>query len=251
MRTYLYLLVGVLGLAACGEEATPPAAAPAPSAAPSSLAPLETKLPDLEVRGDGSDRFASCIGKFGADEATAGDETPALSKALDAMQPVLGKCVTKDPPPGKLMVDVDVAADGKGKAGTMHMCGTPWELATCMQQKLHDADYGIKTPRGVTVPIDFGAPTAPPPNKFVGGAMTALQSSLKDLHACLATAQAKEKGTHASASFHLDVDLTGKIIGTDLNPFEGNQDLLTCAATVISKLKFLTQGTAVVRVVLW
>lgn len=251
MRSYLWLFVGVLGLGACGEEAAPPAAAPAPSAAPSSLSPLETKLPDLEVRGDGSDRFASCVGKFGPDDATAGDETAALGKALDGMQATLGKCVTKDPPAGKLLVDVDVAADGKGKAGLMHMCGTPWELATCMQQKLHDGDYGIKTPRVVTVPIDFNAPTAATPNKFVLGAMTALQSSLKDLHACLSTAQAKEKGTHASASFHLDVDLTGKIIGTDLNPFEGNQDLLTCAATVISKLKFLTQGTAVVRVVLW
>ncbi|CAN5479378.1 hypothetical protein BH09MYX1_BH09MYX1_56040 [soil metagenome] len=213
---------------------------------------MEAKLPDLEVRGDGSDRFSSCIGSFGADDAAAGDETDALSKALDTLQPALAACVTKDPPPGKLLVDVDIAADGKGKAGTMHMCGTPWELASCMQRKLHDGDFGTKTPRTVTVPIAFARPSGPPPAKFVSGAVIALQSGLKDLHACLSTEQAKDKATHASASFHLDVDQTGKVIGADLNPFEGNQDLLACAATAITKIRFSPQqGTAVVRVVLW
>jgi uncharacterized protein YuzE len=256
MRTYLLFLgvvaVPCLALASgCGEDPAAPAAAPTATTAPSSLAMPEAKLPDLEIRGDGSERWSSCLGAFGPDDATAGDETEALGKALEAMQPALATCVKGAPPPGKLLVDVVVDADGKGKAGAMRMCGTTWELADCMHAKLEGGAYGIKTPRMVTVPIDFGKTDAAP-SKFVMGASVTLQTAVKDLHACLATEQAKTKATHASASVHLDVDQTGKVIGIDLNPFEGNQDLLSCAATAIAKVRFNpVQGTGVLRLLLW
>lgn len=243
------LLSCALVVVACEAEA-PPAAAPTPTTSASSLAPPEARLPDLDVRGDGSDRFSTCLGSFGPDDASAGDETEALGKALEALQPELAKCVTKDPPPGKLLVEIEVK-DGKGKAGAMHMCGVDWALADCMRGKLDGQELGLKTPRTVTVPIAFGAIATAPPSRFVTGAMSALQSSLKDLHACLATEKAKDDKTHASANFHLDVDQTGKLIGADLNPFESNQDLLGCAATSISKLHFVTQGTGALKILLW
>jgi hypothetical protein len=78
--------------------------------------------------------------------------------------------------------------------------------------------------------------------------MVALQGSLRDLHACLSTVLAKRPNANASATLHLDVDLTVKIFGTNLDPWHGNQDLLTCAAGTVGKLNFSMQGTAVLKV---
>ena len=217
------------------------------SAEMAALAPLETHLPDLEVRADGSDRFSACLGSMGRDDATNGDEI--LNKALADLEPTLRSCLPGQVPPGKLVATVEIGKDGVASSvAPLRICGVPWDVAICIQTKMTGAAFGGTTARRVQIPMTF-APSAPDePPRFVAAAMVALQGALRDLHACLSTVQAKTPNASASASFHLDVDLTGKVIGTNLDPWQGNQELLTCAAGTLGKLNFATQGTAVVKV---
>ena len=222
------------------------APATASSAEMAAMAPLETRLPDLEVRADGSDRFSACLGSMGKDDATAGDE--ALGMALADLEPSLRTCVPSQVPEGKVVATVEIGKDGLASSvGPLRICGVPWDVATCIQTKMTGADFGGTTARRVQIPMTF-APSAPnEPTRFVVAAMVALRGALRDLHACLSTTQAKTPNASASASVHLDVDLTGKIIGTNLDPWKGNQELLTCAAAAMGKLNFATQGTAVLK----
>lgn len=223
------------------------APATASSAEMAAMAPLETRLPDLEVRADGSDRFSACLGSMGKEDATAGDES--LNKALSDLEPDLRSCLPAEVPPGKLVATVEIGKDGVASSvGPLRICGVPWDVATCIQTKLTGASFGGTVARRVQIPMTF-APSAPgEPPRFVAAAMIALQGSLRDLHACLSTVQAKSPRASFNATFHVDVDLTGKIIGTNLDPWAGNEELLVCAATAVGKLNFATQGTAVVKV---
>ena len=235
-------------VALVGCEEPPPRAPAGPSTAEmSTMAPLETHLPDLEVRADGSDRFSACVGSMGRDEAIAGDDV--LSKALADLEPSLESCIPARVPEGKLVATVEIGKDGVASSvGPLRICGVPWEVATCIQAKMRGADFGGTVARRVQIPITFVQAATGEPPRFVAAAMVALQGSLRDLHACLSTVQAKTPSASASAAVHLDVDLTGKIIGTNLDPWHGNQALLTCAAGTLGKLNFATQGTAVLKV---
>jgi hypothetical protein len=245
LRVRLLLLPCVL-LAAC-EEPQPVTPAVASAAELATLAPLETRLPDLEVRADGSDRFSECLGSMGRDDTAGGDER--LSKALSDLEPSLRSCLPAQVPQGKLVATVEIGKDGVASSvGPLRLCGVPWAVASCVQAKMTGADFGGSTARRVQIPMIFAPSDPNEPPRFAAAAMVALQGALRDLHACLGTAQAKTPNASATASFHLDVDLTGKIIGTNLDPWQGNQDLLTCAAATVGKLNFATQGTAVVKV---
>lgn len=222
-------------------------AAAASSTEMAMLAPLETHLPDLEVRADGSDRFSTCVGSMAGESTSTSD--PTLNKALSDLEPTLRACLPAQAPEGKLIATVEIGKDGiASSVGPLRICGVPWDVASCIQAKMTGADFGGTTARRVQIPMTFAPSATNEPPRFVAAAMLALEGSLRDLHACLSTAQAKTPNARAGASFHLDVDLTGKIIGTNLDPWQGNQDLLTCAAGTVGKLNFATQGTAVVKV---
>ena len=240
------LVLSCVLLAAC-EDPPPVAPATASSAEMAALAPIETRLPDLEVRADGSDRFSTCLGTMAGDTTTTSDA--ALNKALSDLEPTLRACLPAQVPEGRLIATVEIGKDGVASSvGPLRICGVPWDVASCIQAKMTGADFGGTAARRVQIPMTFAPSGAKEPPRFVAAAMMALEGSLRDLHACLSTAQAKTPNASASASLHLDVDLTGKIIGTNLDPWRGNQDLLTCAAGTVGKLNFATQGTAVVKV---
>ena len=211
------------------------------------MAPLETRLPDLEVRGDGSDRFSACVGSMGTEAPGSGDET--LARALSDLEPALRTCIPAQVPEGKVVATVEIGKDGIARSvGPLRICGVPWEVATCIQAKMTGASFGGTVARRVQIPMTFAEPAWTETPRFLSAAMVALQGSLRDLHACLSTVLAKRPNANASATLHLDVDLTGKIFGTNLDPWHGNQDLLTCAAGTVGKLNFAMQGTAVLKV---
>jgi hypothetical protein len=123
------------------------------------------------------------------------------------------------------------------------------ELATqsilCMREVAKELRFGPPEAGASTivVPAVFsrGANTrsAPLPNDaYTAEVYLSLEAARGPLHACEASARKQGRLVSANATFALDLDQNGKIIHAHLDPWSGDQDLLTCAAQAMDQVTF-------------
>src|SRR5206468_2375631 len=79
----------------------------------------------------------------------------------------------------------------------------------------------------------------PSPNDaYTAVAYTRLEEARPDLHVCEKSARAAGQQVQANATFNIDVDAGGHIVHTHIDNWQGNQQMLACAAHALEKLSF-------------
>jgi hypothetical protein len=72
---------------------------------------------------------------------------------------------------------------------------------------------------------------------YTAAAYVALESMAPQLHACETQAREQGKDVEAWGVFDMDIDATGAVASANIDPYNGDQDLLSCAAGVLQRMK--------------
>lgn len=243
--------------------------------------PLSVEMADFEVNSDGIDRFASCppAGELGqawmpplpewtptpvkTDDAGVSAPTiaPDISgrtpteRAIEDTRASFRSCYHRglvfDPTQnGHVGIVVRVGPDGRvQKVESYAACEIAKESVACMR----DVAKALRFPPPrdgadtLVLPVVFAgrsgmASMASTSDAYTAGAYVALEEVRPELHACLDQAKQEGKSLEAWGHFDLTVDANGHVQAANIDPWGGDQDLLSCAATVMDKIKFPPPG---------
>ncbi len=110
----------------------------------------------------------------------------------------------------------------------------------------------------VTIPAVFTSSgavrrTIPRPNDvYAASAYIAVEGIRQEFHACERNARQSGRPVSATATFALDLDEKGKVLHSNIDPWTGDKNLLTCAAAAFGRAAFPPppggQGSVLVRV---
>jgi hypothetical protein len=147
---------------------------------------------------------------------------------------------------GRVAIVMRIAKDGRvARTEAYGACDLSTEAIRCMMATAESMRFDAPTPgqETLTVPVVFHPRAAhrinPKPNdSYTAAAYVALESSRAALHACEEKARAGGGSAIASATFSLDLDARGKIASAHIDPWTGDQDLLSCAAQAVDQVGF-------------
>jgi hypothetical protein len=211
----------------------PPWSLPPRSADAQPLAPVDP-LPPAEPPPDGGAR-----------------RTPtekAVTDTFAAFRHCHERALRHDPTQnGHAAIVLRVGAEGRVVAAeTYGACELSHEAVACMTGAA--AKLRFEPPAGgtatITIPAVFAArgghASAPPsPNDaYTASAYLTVEGARADLHACDAAARRSGQDLAASATFLLDLDGEGRVVHVHVDPWQGNQELLGCAAHTVERLVF-------------
>jgi hypothetical protein len=185
-------------------------------------------------------------------DAPPADSRTATEKAIFDTYPDFRRCYQRgllhDPTQdGHAAIVLRVGSDGRVAAVESYgVCELSSEVVGCMKAtagrlRFEAPKEGSAT---ITIPVVFTTrggrhhehPTSN--DAYTASAYVALEDARPDLHNCEANARRAGQDPQASANFHIDLDESGRVFHTHLDPWLGNQDLLACAAQSIEKLTF-------------
>jgi hypothetical protein len=182
----------------------------------------------------------------------APDGRTPTEKAIFDTYPDFRRCYQKgllhDPTQdGHAAIVLRVGADGKVAAVESYgVCELSTEVVGCMRDSASKLRFvppasGTQT---ITIPAVFttrgGRPHEhPSPNdSYTAAAYTRLEEARPDLHVCEQNARGSGQELQANATFLIDLDAEGRIAHTHIENWQGNQQLLSCAAHALEKLAF-------------
>jgi hypothetical protein len=270
----MLVLGSVLALASCGSD-KPDGAVPIDGA----RRPLSADLAELEIRGNGVDRFQYCPppGELGqhwvpppfpwqppplASAAPplpidsnyitrTADRTPT-ELAIEATHRDFRGCYRKglvhDPTQdGRVAIVLRVGPDGRvAKVEEYAACDISPDSIACMKQVASQLRFP-PPPGGsdvITIPAVFTSRDAIPKGQpalddaYTAGAYITIEGIRPALHACEENARRELRPVQATGTFRLDLARDGRVIHTHIDPWSGEQTLLTCAARALESLKF-------------
>ena len=156
----------------------------------------------------------------------------------------LFKDATQD---GHVAIVARVTADGRvAKVETYAGCDLSSQAIACMMdatQRLR-FDPPAEGSATIVIPAVFAPRQGhvhrePSTNDvYTASAFLTVESARPALHACEEHARHAGKPVEATGTFSLEIDARGKVTKQHVDPWQGDQELLTCAAAVIEKLKF-------------
>lgn len=256
-------------LASCGTSSHP--------AVPDGPRGTSIEVADLEVNGDGIDRFSSCPppGDIGQEwYPTLPDWTPSSSAAqaddggapLPASTEQLGRTPTEraiedtraafrscyhrglvhDPTQyGHVAIVLRVGPTGRVmKTESWGACEIQHDVIACMRDVAKA--YRFDPPQGgkdtVIIPVVFqprGGESAMSSQNdaYTAQAYVTLESMRPDLHECESRARSQGKDVEAWGVFDMQIDKSGAVVSANIDPYHGDQELLGCAAEVMQRMK--------------
>jgi hypothetical protein len=153
-----------------------------------------------------------------------------------------------------------VGADGRvARTESYGVC----ELQTDVVQCMRDAATRLRFPpptagsETIVLPVSFapraGSQTGSTDNdSYTAAAYVAVESLRPELHACEEEARRAGKGVEAWGVFDMKIDKSGHASDANVDPWGGDQDLLSCAVRVMQTLKLAPpaggRGNVLVRV---
>jgi hypothetical protein len=161
---------------------------------------------------------------------------------------------------GHVAIVVRVRGDGRvARVESYGACEMSIDAIRCMREEA--AALRFEAPAGgratVTIPFAYGSDgkhAAPRPNDaYAAGAFVAVESMRPRLHNCEQAAKREGKSIFASATMTVDVDARGHGLHVKVDPWQGDPDLLACAAEVLRDAPFAPprggRGTVVAPIV--
>jgi hypothetical protein len=269
----LVLLSGFAALALSCKSANEPA-----SSDPSRMPPPAADLPELEIRSAGIDRFTVCPppGELGQQwipplppwsppplppGASAPDETLIAESAgrslteiaVEATHREFRSCyrrglVHHPMEDGRVAIVLRVGRDGRvARVESYAACELAAESIACMYgvaQKLRfpPPAEGAET---VTIPAVFTSrdgvrrTVATPNDAYTAAAYVTLEAARPAFHACEQRARRDGRSVFATGTFALALDANGRVQRAHVDPWSGDQPLLTCAARALETLTFV------------
>ena len=241
-----------LVVAACGGSQ------PAPVETSQAHPGMNIEIAEYEILASGHDRFTACPpeGALGQgwipEAASAGNHDSALTERLvnETLQPFRScyhRGLVHDPTQdGRVAVALHVMPDGKvGSVETYAACRLSPEVLDCMTSvaaKLHvdpapSAETTVVLP-AVFVPRSGDMSREPTESSaYTASAYVALESARDALHACEKVA--RRAGLPAAfGTFAIDLDDQGRVLKQNIDPWQGNRELLVCAGTALEKVAF-------------
>ncbi len=253
--------------------------------------PTNAEVAELEISSSNVDRFSWCPppGELGQGwiPPLSPWSPPAVEKSADAVpaQPSYSRGVTpteraiadtlpafrscyrhglfKDATQdGHVAIVARITADGRvAKVETYAGCDLSGEAIACMMNATRGLRFDPPADGSATIviPAVFAprkghAHREPSSNDvYTAGAFLTVESARPALHACEEGARHAGKPVEASGTFTLELDARGKVLTQHVDPWKGDQELLTCAAAVIEKLQFAPptggKGNMIARIV--
>jgi hypothetical protein len=235
------------------------------------------EVADLEINGDGIDRFAACPppGDLGQEWYPAvadwspppGSPQPENSgtpqpqsteqlgrtpteRAVEDTRAQFRSCyhrgLVHDPTQfGHVAVVLRVGPNGRVlKTESWGACELQHDVIACMRDV--GKAYRFDPPAGgkdtVIIPVVFqprnGAGAMSTQNDaYTAQAYVNLESMRPQLHECETRARQSGKDVEAWAVFDMAIDKNGQVTSANIDPYHGDQEILACAAEVMQKMR--------------
>ena len=281
----LFVWLAVAPVACAGSEERPKALVPM-------LHPLVVEVAELEIHASGVDRFTACAppGELGqawyplvpewtapahAADADAGAPGPTVPVVADgrsvteaavedtraAFRSCYHRGLIHDPTQdGRAAIVLRVGADGRvARTESYGVCELQTDVVQCMRDAASRLRFSPPAAGSDTIvlPVSF-APRAGSQSEttdndsYTAAAYVAVESLRPELHACEEEARRSGKGVEAWGVFDMKIDKTGHASDANVDPWGGDQDLLSCAVRVMQTLKLAPpaggRGNVLVRV---
>ncbi|HEX4515575.1 MAG TPA: AgmX/PglI C-terminal domain-containing protein [Polyangiaceae bacterium] len=262
--------LGLFAVASCGSSSAHPNVPDGPRG-------TSIEVADLEVNGDGIDRFAACpppgdLGQEWYPDVADWSPPPGSAQPDDAGAPVpqsteqLGRTPTEravedtraqfrscyhrglvhDPTQyGHVAIVLRVGPNGRVlKTESWGACELQHDVVACMRDV--GKAYRFDPPAGgkdtVIIPVVFqprnGAGAISTQNDaYTAQAYVNLESMRPQLHECESRARSQGKDVEAWGVFDMAIDKSGQVTSANIDPFHGDQELLGCAAEVMQRMK--------------
>lgn len=201
------------------------------------------------------------LGRSSADPMNA--PSPAEKAIRDTLQPFRAchrRALRHDQTQsGHVAVVVRVGADGKVVRTESHgACDLSREAIACMLQTAARLRFDPPADGNATIiiPAVFaprgGIVRAVPGqhDDYAAAVAVTVETGRAELHACDERERRAVRPRSGWGNFIIDLDETGRAARQNIEPYDGNQELLRCASDVVGRLKFPAPpgGTATVRV---
>lgn len=161
---------------------------------------------------------------------------------------------------GRAAIVLRVGSDGRvAKTESYGVCELQVDVVKCMRETA--ARLRFAPPPGgsdtLVLPVVFaprgGSQSETSPNdSYTAAAYVAVESLRPELHACEEQARGSGRGVEAWGVFDMKIDAAGHAKDANVDPWGGDQDLLSCAVRVMQTLKLEPPvgggGNIVVRV---
>lgn len=232
-------------------------------------------LSTYEVRADEADRFVHCppsgdlgqgwipaIPEWKPPAAASGEPAPAppapevqgqlpltrTEKALEDTRATFRDCyhrgLVHDPTQeGHAAIVLRLDASGKvARAEAYGACGIQTEVVRCMRDAGARLHFAPPAPGDETVvlPVAF-APRAgearyhAQSDAYTAAAYLAFEDVRGKLHACEASARSGGRRIDAFATFTMEIDREGRVGAINVDPYGGEQTILSCAAESVQQ----------------
>jgi hypothetical protein len=148
---------------------------------------------------------------------------------------------------GRVAIVLRVATDGRvAKVESYSACELAPESISCMYGVAQKLRFPPPTPGAETVIIpavftsrDGVRRTVPTPNdSYTAGAYLTLEGARGALHACEEKARRDGRVVQATGTFTMEIVADGRVVKSQLDPFSGEETLLSCASTALQALRF-------------
>jgi hypothetical protein len=161
---------------------------------------------------------------------------------------------------GRAAIVLRVGSDGRvAKTESYGVCELQTDVVKCMREAA--ARLRFAPPRGgsdtIVLPVVFaprgGSQSETTDNdSYTAAAYVAVESLRPELHACEEEARRSGKGVEAWGVFDMKIDAAGRANDANVDPWGGDQDLLSCAVRVMQTLRLAPpvggRGKVMVRV---
>lgn len=161
---------------------------------------------------------------------------------------------------GRVAIVLRVGADGRvahvEEYGACELSGVAIECMKAVAKRLRFPPPAAGS-EVITIPAVFTSrdgvrKTTPSPNDtFTAAAFLVVESARPQLHACEQAARRQLRPVEATGTFTLALASDGRVTHVHIDPFTGDQTLLTCAAKALESLTFpkpeVGKGTVIAR----
>ncbi len=263
----------VLALVACGATKDDK-----PVSEPSQRTPPSAEVAELEIRGSGVDRFATCPppGELGQQwlppiapwsaPPVADAGAPAVDQdyvartegrtptemAVEATRREFRSCyrrslIRRSSPEGRVAIVLRVGGDGRvAKVEEYGACELDPDAIACMKLTASRLRFPPPVAGSDTIVIPAAFTSREGLHRTVGStndaytaaAFVTLDAARPALHACDEEARRNLRPLSATGTFIMQVAADGHVTHTHVDPWTGEQSILACAARALDGVKF-------------
>ncbi len=245
--------------------ATPGCGGGASSAADDTANVTSVDLGVFELNFDAIDRFRTCppvgtlsdpwipaIHEEGSTSGVAWHEPGVTDRAINETLVPFRSCYRRglvhDPTQaGHVAVVARVGADGKvAKVETYGACELSREVLECMTDYAREVKFSPPASGhdSVVIPVSYeprsGRLLNPATDRtsYASKAYRFIEAARPGLHACEKSEMAAGRFLDAAGTYRIDIDAKGRVVKEDIDPWNGNQQLLACAAHSLQNTAF-------------